>query len=91
MVPHQSVEKLLKFFVEVGSVDQDPKVAESCLEAADAIIHARGADYAPKMLQILEKFIEDAEDFKEESVNQAIILIGTLSDYLDKNGQKKLI
>jgi hypothetical protein len=39
----------------------------------------------------LERFIEQADQFKDESVHHAVILIGTLSDYLDKGGQKKLI
>ena len=33
------------------------------------------------MLQILEKFIEEADNYKEDSVHHAIVLIGTLSDY----------
>jgi len=43
------------------------------------------------MLANLERFIDDASQYKEESVHHAITLIGTLSRYLDKNGQKKLI
>jgi hypothetical protein len=61
------------------------------LAAADAIIHSRGLDYSGKILQILERFVEDAQDFKEESVHHAIVLIGTLSGYLDQGGKKKLI
>lgn len=90
-VPHSSVQKLLDFFIVIGSADTDPAVSETSLAAADALIHSRGSDYAGKMLQILERFIENAHEFKEESVNHAIVLIGTLSNYLDKNGQKKLI
>jgi hypothetical protein len=82
---------LLNFFIVTGSVDSDPKISQKCLDAADALIHSRGLDYAAKMLQILERFIEEADSFKEESVHHAIVLIGTLSDYLDKNTQKKLI
>lgn len=90
-IPHSSVQKLLDFFVMTGSVDSDPAVSAACLRAADAVIHARGADYSGKMLQILERFVEQADQFREESVHHAIVLIGTLSDYLDKGGQKKLI
>ena len=90
-VPQSSVQKLLDFFIITGSVDQSNQIAQKCLDAADAIIHARGHDCAAKMLTILERFIENAHEFKEESVHQAIVLIGTLSQYLDKNGQKKLI
>jgi hypothetical protein len=68
-VPHSSVQKLLDFFITIGSVDSDVAVSKKCLEAADAIIHARGSDYAGKMLQILERFVEEADKFKEESVN----------------------
>jgi hypothetical protein len=81
----------LDFFIVTGSVDSDPSISQKCLDAADAIIHSRGADYAGKMLSILERFIENADDFKAESVHHAIVLIGTLSSYLDKGGQKKLI
>jgi HEAT repeat protein len=91
LIPHSSVQKLLDFFIVTGSADSDPKVSKRCLEAADAIIHARGNDYAGKLLQILEKFIENADDYAPESVNHAVVLIGTLSAYLDKNLQKKLI
>jgi hypothetical protein len=90
-IPHASVQKLLDFFIVTGSADTDPAVSKKCLEAADALVHARGHDYAPRMLAILERFIENAQDFQPESVHHAIVLIGTLSDYLDKNGQKKLI
>ena len=82
---------MLDFFIVTGSRDEDPNTSQQCLDAADAIIHARGGDYAAKMLQILERYIESAEDFAEESVHHAIVLIGTLSAYLDKNGHKKLI
>jgi len=76
----------LDFFVVIGSTDSNPEISESCLDAADAIIHSRGLDYAPKMLQILERFIEEADKFEKESVYNAVTLIGTLSNYLDKNG-----
>ena len=49
-IPHSSVQKLLDFFIVTGSVDSDPKISQKCLDAADAIIHSRGLDYAPKML-----------------------------------------
>ena len=91
LVPQASIQKLLDFFIITGSVDNDHRVSRTCLEAADSIIHARGHDSSAKMLTILERFIENADEFKEESVHQAIVLIGTLSNYLDKNGQKKLI
>jgi hypothetical protein len=90
-IPPASVQKLLDFFVVTGSVDSDPAVSEACLTAADAVIHARGADYAGKILQILERFVEEADEFRAESVHHAIVLIGTLSDYLDKGGQKRLV
>jgi hypothetical protein len=86
LVPQASIQKLLDFFIITGSVDSDPRVSKTCLEAADSIIHARGHDSAAMMLTILERFIENADEFKEESVHQAIVLIGTLSNYLDKNG-----
>jgi hypothetical protein len=91
LIPHSRVEKLLDFFLVTGSADSDPKVAKKCLEAADAIIHARGNDYAGKLLQILEGYIENAQSHTPESVNHAVVLLGTLSAYLDKNLQKKLI
>jgi hypothetical protein len=43
------------------------------------------------MLQLLERYVEPAEHFRPESVTHAIALIGTLSSYLDKDGQKQLI
>lgn len=60
-IPHSSVQKLLDFFIVIGSADTDPMISQQCLDAADALIHARGLDYAGKMLQILERFIEDAD------------------------------
>lgn len=90
-IPHQSVQKLLDFFIDTGSADNDPKISSRCLEAADSVIHARGPDCAGKILQILERYIEQADEFKPESVQHSIVLIGTLSSYLDKNGQKRLI
>ena len=91
-VPHSKIDKLMEFFIVTGSADTDPKVAKKCLEAADAIIHARGNDYAGPLLQILESFIENSDGlYKPESINHAVVLLGTLSTYLDKNLQKKLI
>jgi len=90
-IPHASVQKLLDFFVITGSIDTDPNISQECLDAADALIHSRGQDYAGKMLIILERFIEFAEEFTHESVHHAIVLIGTLAGYLDKAGQKKLV
>lgn len=91
LIPHASVQKLLDFFIITGSVDSDPAVSRQCLDAAEAMIHSRGPDYSGKILQILERFIEEAQDFKEESVHHAIVLIGTLSGYLDQGGKKKLV
>jgi len=51
----------LDFFIVTGSADSDPAISQQCLDAADALVHARGLDYAGKMLQILERFIEDAD------------------------------
>jgi hypothetical protein len=90
LIPHSSVEKLLDFFIVTGSADSDRAIARQCLDAADAVVHARGLDYAGKMLQILERYVEQAASFQPESVAHAVTLIGTLSGYLDKNGQKKL-
>lgn len=81
----------MDFFVEVGSNDEDSKVSEQCLAAAEALIHAKGNECASKILQILEKYVDQSESFKPQSIKNAVILIGTVSDYLDKNGQKKLI
>ena len=91
LIPHSSVQKLLDFFIVTGSADTDPTISKKCLEAADAVVHARGLDFAGKMLQILERYVEHAGEFQPESVTHAIVLIGTLSNYLDKNGQKKLV
>ena len=85
------IKKLLEFFITTGSVDSDSAVARQSLKAAEALIRARGSGYAGKLLAILEKFVDDAEQYQTESVHQAVLLIGTLSDYLDKAMQKKLL
>lgn len=84
LVPHGSVQKLLEFFVTTGSIDTSSDVSITSLEAAEAIVHARGNDYSGRMLTILENFIDNAEDYQEESVHHAVSLIGTLAGYLDK-------
>jgi hypothetical protein len=91
LVPTDSIKKLLEFFITTGSVDSDSAVARQSLKAAEALIRARGSGYAGKLLAILEKFVDDAEQYQTESVHQAVLLIGTLSDYLDKAMQKKLL
>lgn len=43
------------------------------------------------MLKILEKYINEQKKYSEQSKNQAIIMIGALSGYLDNTSQKKLV
>ena len=90
LVPHSSVQKLLDFFIVTGSADTDNVIAQKCLDAASAVVHARGKDLAGRILEILERYVTDAKEFQPESVARAVVLIGTLSSYLDKGGQKKL-
>jgi len=51
------------------------------MDAALTIINVKGSDYAEEILKILEKYIN--EKHSELSKNQAIIMIGALSGYLD--------
>lgn len=61
------------------------------MDAALELIKVKGADYSEELLKILERYLNDkTKSYSELSKNQAIIMIGSLSNYLDNTSQKKL-
>jgi hypothetical protein len=61
------------------------------MDAALEIIKVKGTDYSEEILKILEKSLNEKTKYSEMSKNQAIIMIGALSNYLDNTSQKKLV
>ena len=90
MIPNSSVSKLLEFCITKGSVDESVEVSKQGYKAAEVLIKAKGKDIASKMLEILQKFTDNADNYQLESVNNAVLLTGVLSDFLVETGQKKL-
>ena len=89
----EDFEPVLTLLVTKACLDQNQEVREAGSKAAVAIIKAQSERHANAILAILESFL-DAEDglaAKEESKNQACILLGTLAPFLHETSQKKLI
>ena len=91
LVQASSFKKIFDFFIMKGCLDQNEHVAKECMDAALQVINVKGSDYSEEMLKILEKYINEQKKYSEQSKNQAIIMIGALSGYLDNTSQKKLV
>lgn len=91
LVEASSLKKVFEFFVTKACLDQNEQVAKASMGAALAVIQAKGSFFAEEMLKILEKFINEQKKYSELSKNEAIIMIGSLSSFLDNTSQKKLV
>jgi hypothetical protein len=63
LTPNSSVQKLLEFCITKGSIDESSEVSEQSLRAAEVLIKAKGKDIASKMLEILQKFTDNADSY----------------------------
>ena len=59
LVPANSFKKIFDFFITKGCLDNNEEVQKICMEAALAVISAKGTDYAEEILKILEKYINE--------------------------------
>lgn len=91
LVSANSFKKVFDFFIVKGCLDENEQVSKAGMDAALQVIQVKGPDYSEEMLKILEKYLNEKTKYSELSKNQAIIMIGALSNYLDNTSQKKLI
>jgi HEAT repeat protein len=90
LIPNENIEDLAKFFVPEALGDRNESVQSKMLEAGCALVNLHGKDNVNLLLNVFEKFLDEAPDSSANDVvrRSVVVLMGTLARHIDKDNPK---